>query len=241
MVADWNKENSLYRLYNTSKTTSLMPVAYNNKVYYTNYKYFKQDMSEDSSAIQSAHAYLNNSLISTSKKNPKIISVIDAGWCLEPDGKSINPSHNWYEHSLINPSRVRYEVVTPVKSDTVYQSLTNGILISDVPNKEVSCGKITINIQQQNETNKRYIVVSKKPIEQYNIESLDDTDLLNIYKDKDCKEGTGVKLYELSIGTNVIYFNNIEPKDNIYYKLLWKTDDTSWTRIVEEPIFAIYS
>lgn len=241
LITDWDKSASLQLLYNTSNSTCLIPVAYNNVVYYTNNKKFKQDIKQDSSSTKEAHAYHNNALVDTTIKNPRLISFIDAGWCLEADGHSLNSSHRWYEHSLINPSRVKYKVQTPIEGSMVEQSILEGILISEVPKVDLDCMKIKLNIQRYNDTNKRYIVVSKKPIIQYDPTSLVEDDLISIYKDKNCKDGTGVKLFELSDGNNEIYFKDVEEKDDIYIKVLWNVSDQGWTRIVEEPEVSIFS
>ena len=234
---EFTKKNILDKLCTGAKTDVLFPVAYNNSVYFTNVRRLRNLSHLYSTYSKEVKQYYNSALWTGT---PQLGAFIDAGWSVEPETQPINSEHKWYNQSLIKGEHLKYYVTVPNKQVRYEQSIFDGILLSDLPNQDMDSVRIQLNISQENTTNKKYLIVSKSPISQCDPNSLDDTNLLYLYNTKDCTSGTGTKMYELDDGLNNIYFDDALSNDNIYIKIIWNNSDTTYTKIVEEPIISIF-
>ena len=243
-----SKINFIMNAYDTNRTDSTgkrieLPVAYNTHIYLTNKNNFKKDL-QGGSAINTTY-WNGYNVNSESNWNAKATyrtvwrfgNMISPGWTLEPQFSGY--SRNVYERSFMEPHLMYYIVKTPYTDEEKEQVITNGILLTEA-DQEIKSLQIKLKLSSETQSVKKYLVVSKQPIEQMNYNNVateaaaDEDKYCKIYTDKDFRT-TPTYAYELSEGENKVYIGDLYKGDLVYYKILWNTSNTSYAIITEDP------
>lgn len=234
--------SQIYTGYKKSGKEELIPVSYDNIVYYENYKHYKQDLYSYFTDKQS-YSIKDNKNDSTNYV-PKISSYIDNGWTLNPEGSTdINDAATrpWYQRSLINLSHLYYEVKLPYSGTVSNQMMTEGLIACELE-KDVKVINIEIETEFENTTNKKYLAFSKDPITEFDPASISGAKFLKIYDNQDLTIG-GVEKKEIVAGKKSYYIDaensGVKKGDKVYFKILWGPDDNSYVKIKSQPFVKV--
>ena len=249
-----SKINFIMNAYDTNRTDSAgkrieLPVAYNTHIYLTNKNNFKKDL-QNGTAINTTYwnGYKVNSgsvgctedewnAKTTYRTTWRFGNMISPGWTLEPQFSGY--SRNTYERSLMEPHLMYYLVKTPYTDTEKEQIMTNGILLTEA-DQEIKSLEIKLNLSSETTTVRKYLVLSKQPIEQTNYgdvageAALDADKYCKIYTDKDLRT-TPTYTFQLTEGENKIYIGDLYKGDLVYYKILWDTSNNSYATITSDP------
>lgn len=246
-----SKINFIMNAYDTNRTDTTgkrieLPVAYETHIYLTNKNNFKKDL-QNGSAINTTYwnGYRIGDSAGESGWNAKQTyrttwrfgNMISPGWTLEPQFSGY--SRDIYKRSFMEPHLMYYIVKTPYTDEEKVQVMTNGILLTEA-DQDIKSLQIKLKLSSETQSVKKYLVLSKQPIEQMNYsnvptEAAADADrYYKIYTDRELKS-TATYTYELSEGENKVYIGDIYKDDLVYYKILWDTSNTSYATITEDP------
>lgn len=233
------------KIYNANDATNKrneVPVAYENSIYLTNKNNFKKDLLNGS--MTNCKGYNASSKGAPGVEDPKAFTTvwrfgnfITPGWTLEPQFSTLTDAsgnkHAKNKKSLMEPGDVYYETTTPYTNTKLNQTMTDGILLTETEDKLKSL-MVDFDVTNSDITKDKYICFSKNPIGEINYNNVSGDTYLNI---ADNKNMTGAaKKIKLVSGHNIIFMDNLEKHDKIYYKILWDTTNTSNIKINSAPV-----
>ena len=241
--------NFIMNAYDTNRTDASgkriqLPVAYDNHIYMTNKNNFKKDL-QGGSAINATYWNGYKAQGGTEAEwnartqyttTWRFGNMISPAWTLEPQFSGY--SHDENKRSLLEPHKMYYIVKTPYTDTEIEQIMTNGILLTEA-DREIKTLELKFNLSSESSTVKKYLVLSRKPIEQMDYTQIateaasDKTRYYSISKTETMKDPTYT--YELSEGENKVYINELEKNDLVYYKILWTTSNNTQATITKAP------
>ena len=206
---------SIDRIYNYSDSTNathFAPVTYDNDLYFTNKKWNRYGLAPSYRINWQGREIVAN--------NHGVLWLTTPGENLENEYENVSAGRVWYNKALISQNRLKMTYTTP--NGNLSQKMTYGIPIFYVEKKTKDV-KLNINITSSSgkSSNRKYLIVSKKPIptQKYNdnVESI--TDYIGLKK---LVTDTAVKKIELSEGNNdILVTGDYEKNDILYIKILW--------------------
>ena len=248
-----SKINFIMNAYDTNRTDSAgkrieLPVAYNAHIYLTNKNNFKKDLQNATPTLATywnGYQVTGTAGLTEDKWNAKTEystvwrfgNMISPGWTLEPQFSGY--TRDIHKRSLMEPHLMYYEVTTPYTDVKKKQILTNGVLLTEA-DQQIKNLEIKFNLSSDTASVTKYLVLSRRPIEQMNYSNIaseaaaDKDKYFKIYSDKELS-GTSTYTYALSEGENKVYIGELEKGDLVYYKILWSTSNDSQAKITNEP------
>ena len=206
---------SIDRIYNYSDSTNathFAPVTYDNDLYFTNKKWNRYGLAPSYRINWQGREIVAN--------NHGVLWLTTPGENLENEYENVSAGRVWYNKALISQNRLKMTYTTP--NGNLSQKMTYGIPIFYVEKKTKDV-KLNINITSSSgkSSNRKYLIVSKKPIptQKYNDNVESAADYIGLKK---IVTDTAVKKIELSEGNNdILVTGDYEKNDILYIKILW--------------------
>ena len=206
---------SIDRIYNYSDSTNathFAPVTYDNDLYFTNKKWNRYGLAPSYRINWQGREIVAN--------NHGVLWLTTPGENLENEYENVSAGRVWYNKALISQNRLKMTYTTP--NGNLSQKMTYGIPIFYVEKKTKDV-KLNINITSSSgkSSNRKYLIVSKKPIptQKYNDNVESAADYIGLKK---LVTDTAVKKIELSEGNNdILVTGDYEKNDILYIKILW--------------------